>query len=395
MKNNHKKRKWIKPRHKASYFILRLIFRPFLSIKYKFRTKNLEKITPKNCLIVANHQTALDPFMLSLSFRRPVYFMASSDVFTWGLLSKIIKFLVEPISKSKSKVDINAIKSTLQFLKEKGTVCIFPEGNRTLSGKVWEIGNSMAKLAKKAKVPLVIYRISGGYGAEPRWGNKVRKGRVTGEIVNILSADMLEKMSVEEVNAEIIKGIDCDDTMLGVRFKDKKRAEFIERAIYCCPNCGAFNTIYSEKEKFICKNCDLKAEYTETLKINLINGKTFGDTVYHWFTKQKDKLATLIQSAKDNEILFCDEVEVRKIEGNNRKKLGQMHLEGSKNQITLSANGKTNNYFFKSIMGATILGRRKINFYLNDNEILQLKGNKRFNSVKYLHLYEIYKSMEK
>ena len=50
--------------------------------------------------------------------------------------------------------------------------------------------------------------------------------------------------------------------------------------------------------------------------------------------------------------------------------------------------GKKFDYALTEIDGATVLGKRKINFYLPDGNTLQVAGDKRFCAIKHLHLFE-------
>ena len=248
------KEKWVKKRHKIIFTLLCPIFKLYLKLRYNFTASKDEKATPKNALIYSNHVTVLDPFMIAASFKRPIYYMMNDDLFTLGFLSSIITWLVNPIPKSKSKSDLNAVKISLKVLKEGGTVGIFPSGNRTLSGGSWEVDKSAAKFAKIAKVPLVLYKLKGGYGSDPRWGGSVRRGKMTGGVSKILYPEELEKMSIEEIYEEIVKSLNTEDLTLGWKFKSKKRAEFLERAVYYCPKCGALNSIHSPRARFYFAN---------------------------------------------------------------------------------------------------------------------------------------------
>lgn len=385
------KKRWVKKRHSVVFSLLRPIFKLHFKCKYNFKGVPCEKQVPSPALVMCNHTTTLDPFMVATSFKRPMYFITSDDLCTIPIISPIIRWLVAIIPKSKSKSDFNTIRYTLQVLKEGGTVVIFPEGNRSLSGGNWVIEPSTAKFAKMCKVPLVLYNIKGGYGADPRWGNGVRRGKMQGEVVKIIQPEQLEKMSTQEIYDQICSTLISNDYNSGVKFKSKRRAEYLERAIYYCENCGSFNTMRSEKDKLYCKICNFKAEYTEDLQLKPIDGKCLGVNVKEWFDKQKQLLLEYSQTKEG--VLFGDDgVKLRLIYDGKRHKLGKANMRAEKNGVEFSLKkDKTLNVDFESLYGSTVLGKRKINFYLSDGKTLQVKGSKRFNSIKYLHLYEIYK----
>ena len=389
-KNYKPPKKWVKFRHKAIYKLLRGVMAGYFRLKYGLKSTNDQKKVPSPCIIMCNHQAVMDPFFLSTAFRRPIYFVMSEDLFTLGFTSKLIRWLVEPIPKSKSKSDINTIRYTLKVLKEGGTVGLFPSGNRTLSGREWKIDVGAAKLVKMAKVPLALFNLKGGYGADPRWGGSVRKGKVYASTVKVLSAEEIKEMSVEELHQEIVNTLDVDDTTIGVKFKSKKSAEYLERALYYCPNCRSFNTLKSKGRHLYCTNCELKAEYTEELTFKPISGNVPFDTVREWYDEQAEKLKEKV--ALDGGELFSDSVEVRLIENFKRKKLGEGKIIGHNTGVDVcTVKGKAFDVKFSDIVGCTILGKRKINFYLDDSLTLQIKGSERFNGIKYLYLYQFYK----
>lgn len=388
MKNNEKKKeRWRKKHHAVTFALLRGIFKPFFRLRYRLKPSQDEKKVPQGALIMGNHQTTYDQFILTCSFRRPVYLIASEDLFLNPVLGPIMKYTMRPISKSKSKSDLMTIRNTLKVLKEGNTVALFPEGNRTLSGGSWQIDLSTAKLAKIAKAPLVLYRIDGGYGTDPRWGGKIRRGKMTAGTVKIIQPEQLEQMSVEEVYDEIINTLRSNDYERGVRFKSRRRAEFLERALYYCPNCKSFESLYSKGNYLYCKNCDTVAEYSEDLQINQLAGVVPFNNVYEWFNAQK----LAVKNAPTAE--FEDKgLVLRLIYDKKWHKIGKGDIACDKNRVRVTAySGQVFDYSFDEIDGATILGKRKINFYLPDGKTLQIEGDKRFCAVKYLHLFELSK----
>lgn len=397
MEKNKKKKtkKWIRPRHKFYFWILRIVFYPILKIRYKYVYKREDKAVPKKCIIMCNHQATLDPAFMILPLHRPIYFIMSEDLFTLGPISSIIRHVIAPISKAKSKSDINTIRQTLKVLGEGGTVAIYPSGNRSLSGKEWHIDFSTAKLVKMAKAPLVLYNICGCYGSDPRWGKGVRKGKTTMELKKVISAEQIQEMSLDEIYNEIVTALDVDDRSLNVNFKSKRSAEFVERALYYCPHCHSFNTLTSKGKILSCKNCDFKAEYGEDLLFKQIEGELPYSTIREWFDAQQIFLKE--RAGETDQTLFSDELVLsRTIKDFKRDKKQKSSISANRDGVIVKTeSGKVYDVKFNEIYGATILGKRKINFYLPDDIVLQIKGNETFNSVKYLHLYECTKEADK
>ncbi|MBO5786212.1 MAG: 1-acyl-sn-glycerol-3-phosphate acyltransferase, partial [Clostridia bacterium] len=168
-----KKEKWIKLRHKVVTASLRPLLRPYIVWKYGIECVKFKEQGDRKYLILLNHQTPFDQFFVALSFKKPIYYMATEDIFSKGFISKVITYLVAPIPIKKQTSDVAAVLNCLRVAREGGTICIAPEGNRTYSGRTEYINPTIASLAKRLKLPIALYRIEGGYGVQPRWSDVV------------------------------------------------------------------------------------------------------------------------------------------------------------------------------------------------------------------------------
>lgn len=381
MKNSTKQKKWVKLRHRAVFAVLRVVLAPVLWLKYGYRAKK-SRMERQPCLILSNHQTTMDPFFVAKSFRFPVYYMASDDLFNLKV-SKLISFLVAPIPKSKSMRDLGAIKDVLRVLREGGAVGIFPEGNRTLSGRQWEMTDAIAKLAKVARVPVVLYNLHGGYGADPRWGACSRRAsKFYGVVREVLPQQEIAAMPTDELFRRIREALDVDDTVLGARFSSRRRAEFIERALYLCPVCGGRNTIVSHKTRFSCTQCGTIAEYTETLRIAPpVAGY---DTIYPWFEWERQEIVRRVLAGEcvaGANIRFFESIKMQK----------KVALDGVRVWIdrdALTIEGSERHRFpFSEIDAITAVGKKKFNFYTH-GKIYQVKGGARFCAIEYVHIFD-------
>lgn len=376
-----KKKRWTKRRHARVFAFLRPIMRLYGKLRYRYTAK-ASGLKKGAYLILCNHQTTMDPFLVSLSFKFPIYFIASDDIFNLRV-SPLIRYLVAPIPKSKSFRDITAMKNVFRVIKEGGAVGIFPEGNRTLSGKQWEMTDAIAKLAKSLKVPLILYNIEGGYGTDPRWGHSIRKGKSSGHVRKIISPDELKEMPTEEVFQIIKNELSVDDTLLGISYRSRKRAEFIERALYLCPVCYGVSGMISRKYKFRCKYCNTASTYTERLAISPpVNGYT---GIYEWFEWERSVIVKRVLDGlevSDEKILFRESVKFGK-----KKKLAGNRVVINRENLILSDRKEEFVYPLKKITALTMVGKKKFNFYFGD-KILQVKGKKRFCAIKYVHIFD-------
>ena len=219
-----KKKKWTKPRHKIITNILYWTFGPIVRLKYHIKIDKFRPKEKRNYLILANHQTAFDQFFVGLSFKKPLYYIASEDLFSNGWVSKLITYLVAPIPFKKSAGDVGAVKNCYNVVKEGGSIVLFPEGNRTYSGKTEYIKDSVVGLVKILKLPIVFYRIEGGYGIQPRWSDVIRKGKMHAYVAKVMEPEEYKNMTDEELFSCIKEQLFVDETMITDLYYHTKNA---------------------------------------------------------------------------------------------------------------------------------------------------------------------------
>lgn len=153
--------------------ILRAIGYSISKVMWLIRYEGRENIPPNDSppfLIVANHQTYIDPVWICLPMRRRIRYMAFGDAFNWPLIGKLIRYLgAFPVSMTPSGT-ISAMKESLKTLRDGAILVIFPEGAREFAdGQFLEFKTGAVKIAAQAQVPVLPVTIS---GANKIWPQK-------------------------------------------------------------------------------------------------------------------------------------------------------------------------------------------------------------------------------
>lgn len=381
---------WVKFRHKLFHFIIRPLVHLAMRIKYGFRTKKVKLKGPH--LILFNHPSNLDPVFVGCSFNKPIYFIANEALFDIPYASKIINYLVAPIPKQKSMKDTSAIRTAIKVIKEGGNVGVAPEGNRNYSGRLNHIDLSTIKFMKLLKVPVVLYTIEGGFGMNPRFSTKIRKGKTFGKVAKILSVEEVKNHSIEELYEIVTKTLDVDDTLLGLEYKGKALAEYLESVFYVCPVCESFHTIRSDNNHIHCDSCKMSAEYTPKLLFESTDSRFKFKKVREYYDYQN----RFIINYKLEELNYSDE-DVTLYDANRGKKkepifTGKLTFDGKSLIIKCVDNLKE--IKLSEILAMSILYHNTIIVNV-DNDVFHISGNERFNALKYLHLYTLLKHKEK
>lgn len=392
---NKKKKKWLKFRHKIVRNIAYAILYPYSKIRYGVTVEKFREQENRPYLVLLNHQTPFDQFFVGMAFRGPIYYLASEDIFSKGWVSSAIRYLVAPIPIKKQTTDVQAILDCMRVAREGGTICIAPEGNRTYSGRTEYMSPSIAMLAKKLRNPIVLYRLEGGYGAHPRWSDVVRKGKMRGYVSKVIMPEEYAKMSDDELFEVIKDGLFVDEAIADARFESKHLAEYLERCIYICPECG-FAHHKSEGDELRCLKCGRTVRYLPTKEFEGVGCESKFRFVADWYDWQKDFVNSTDVTSLVNEPIFTDTSSILEVVPYKKKMpiADNVTFRLFGNRIEATGSGFSQVFNFDEVTAVTVLGRNKANIYFK-GKIYQLKGDVSFNALKYVHIFNRYKNITK
>ncbi len=383
-KTKSKSKRWTLPRHKVITFLAGLVLIPWSWLKYHVRVKGCPELKKRQCLVIMNHQTAFDQFYVSMAlFPRPVYFVASEDLFSLGFLSRLLRWAVAPIPIKKQTTDVQAVMNCIRVAREGGTIALAPEGNRTYCGLPCYSNPAITPLVKKLGLPLAIFRIEGGYGIQPRWSDVCRKGKMKAYVKRIIEPEEYKDLSKEELFDLIQKEMFVDETKNQGPFRHKKLAEYVERAMYVCPWCGLAE-FHSEGDITTCKTCGRQIRHLPDQTLKGVGCDFPFDYVAQWYQYQCDFVNRLDTNDYIEMPMYRDTATVSLVEPYKKKTLleenASITLYGNRiqaGQLTL---------FFEDIRVITVLGKNKLNIYHKD-ALYQIKGGSRFNGLKYMNIF--------
>ncbi len=136
---NHKLKKLLIKRWSS---LLLKIFKINLVVNNDLR-KILSK---KNYLIVSNHISWLDIFVINSAY--PVAFVAKQSISKWPILSWLVKgsetIFIDRKRITKIKVTLKEVEN---FLENKGSICIFPEGTSTDGSQLLNFKSNLLQTA--------------------------------------------------------------------------------------------------------------------------------------------------------------------------------------------------------------------------------------------------------
>ena len=381
-----KKQKWMKFRHKVALEIVRPFFALAAALKYHAKVDKFKEQGDRNWLILSNHQTDFDQFFVGLAFRKPVYYVAMEDLFSNGFISKAIKWLVAPIPFMKASADIRAVLSCIRIAKEGGTIALFPEGNRTYSGRTCYIKPAVASLAKKMGLPIAIFKIEGGYGIKPRWADNGRKGKMTAGVRRVIEPEEYSSLSDDELYDLICRELWVDETLDGSNFISKDSAEGLERVLYICPECG-LSEFETKDDTISCKHCGIKYRYLPNKQLEAVNGENRFNYVADWYDFQEASVRSFDLTPYYEKPLYTDKADVSEVKVYDRKYPLKKNADVSLYGDRIVFGGEEGLLLgFDDIKAMACIAGHKLNVFYKDT-IYQLKGGKSFNALKYCNIY--------
>ena len=383
MKQQKKKKTWTRTRHKIITAVLRHPVGWYCRLRYGLRFPRHRDLIQRQSLILLNHQTPFDQFFVGLFFKNPVYYMATEDIFSNGWVSKLIKFLVAPIPIKKQTTDVQAVMNCIKVVREGGSIAIAPEGNRTYSGKTEYMNPAIGAMAKKLGLPIVLLQIVGGYGMEPRWSDVVRKGKLKVCISRVIEPEEAKSMKPDELFAAIQEGLYVNEACVDETYHHKNLAQYMERAIYVCPQCG-LSTFESNGDILECKKCGRQTRYLPSKELQGVGFESPFHFVNDWYEYQKEYVNSIDPTVHTDVPIYEDTANLSEVIVYKRKNLLQkdvsVRLYGNRLELGDMV------LPFEDISTVAVLGRNKLNIYYKD-QLFQLKSHKRFCALKYVNLF--------
>ena len=220
--------------------------------------------------------------------------------------------LIGAICTRKFTMDLHLVKSIRKVLSRGDILSMYPEARYTPCGTLSYLPESLGKLVKMNKVPVVAVVHHGNHIHSPFWDfRRKRKVPLHTTMTQILTPEQIRKMSVEQINAALKEGLAYDDYAYikdnGIRVTEPYRAEGLHKVLYQCPACGEEHQMASEGDELFCRACGKRWRLNEDCTLTALSGETEFPHVPDWFAWEREQVEAQIAAGTYS---FEDEVEV-------------------------------------------------------------------------------------
>lgn len=142
----------------------------FCRLFWRITYRGLEHLPThqRGFVVVANHQTYLDPIWLGIPIKRKTRYLAWDEAFGWPIIGRVLS-LVGAWPLQIERGNPTAVRRSVAWLREGGALVIFPEGGRCFAdGKMDRFKGGAFRIAIEAEVPIVPATIRGAERVWPR-----------------------------------------------------------------------------------------------------------------------------------------------------------------------------------------------------------------------------------
>jgi 1-acyl-sn-glycerol-3-phosphate acyltransferase len=157
------------------YNLAKLLARMFFTM----RVVHPERMVESGPLIIAvNHSSFFDPPLAGICSRRGVYYLARKTLLKWPFFGPLFPAMnVIPVERDGN--DMSALREVIKKVKDGNAVLLFPEGTRSLDGRLQPARAGIGLVIAKTGAPVLPMRIFGAYEAFPKNARRFQLSPIT------------------------------------------------------------------------------------------------------------------------------------------------------------------------------------------------------------------------
>ncbi len=301
--------------------------------RLKITKTNMKGLKPPY-LLLCTHKSFID-FMVTTAcvFPHRANYVVAIDGFIGR--EKLLRN-VGCICKRKFTNDAQLVMHLKKVINNGDILVIYPEARYSLIGTNACLPESLGKLAKFLKVPVVTLSMHGNFLRSPVWNLRKRRIPLAAQMTQIVTRDEIAKLSKEEVFRRINNAFFYDEYLWqkenGVRVNYKDRAKGLHKVLYKCRSCGTEYEMRSDGAKLWCDGCGSEWTMSEFGEL-VAAGDAERVHIPSWYEALRQEVRGLIKAGT---YCFSSEVVVDSLPNSNGYiRMGEGRLTHDMNGFTL------------------------------------------------------------
>lgn len=245
----------------------RLIVGAFCRGPYRLQVEGRDALPVDGpAVVVANHRSYIDPFVLGYALGRTPRFVTTVRVFR-NPLTRWFCERMEAIPARRGGADPRAVREVLRTLDAGRVVAIFPEGERSWDGRPLPYMRGALRLLSRLEVPIVPASLVGTYEAWPRWAPQPRLSRL-----RVVFGAPIHPAGVplEELRRRLNDAMHGPVAEAGpVHARAFGLARGLSRLLWWCPCCGEVGGLREASgERLECGSCGAPYQLDERYRLS-------------------------------------------------------------------------------------------------------------------------------
>ena len=275
-----------------------------LSMPAVWAHKNqLEKINMKGIkppyLLLCNHNAFMDFKVATKAiFPHSANYVVAIDGF-WKR-EWLLRF-IGCICKRKFTNDVSLVRQLKTVVDRGDIAAIYPEARYSLCGTTAVLPESLGKLAKLLKVPVVTLICHGHHVNSPFWNLPDRKVVPTQATMKCLfTAEQVRELDYKDIMAGIEKEFQYDDFKWqkenNIRITYPERAKGLHKVLYKCPSCKTEYKMSSSGITLRCDCCGKEWEMSELGELSAKSGETEYSHIPDWYEWERAEVRKEVEA---------------------------------------------------------------------------------------------------
>jgi 1-acyl-sn-glycerol-3-phosphate acyltransferase len=206
------------------------------------------------------------------------------------------------------------IRDIASVIRQGENVGIFPSGSRSWAGIGLAFDISIVKLIRLLQVPVLVAVLKGMTLFNPRWSTKLRKTKVEAEYKLLFTKDQINRYTDNELFEQLKKSMFHNEVEYQRvhmnKIRSKSQAEYVNHALYVCPECHAIDSFRAKGNDFKCIECNYDIHINEYGFYERISkGNLHFNNIVDWYKWEEQWMIDFINKKLEKAYegyIFCD-----------------------------------------------------------------------------------------